>query len=124
MVAHDTIEELSKERNIYENIYKGTIKSEFRTLLGLFHHWHGSFFRLIWHQTLIWLAAYMTIQMVYLFVLCDPDITDRYIKQEYEHFCRYCLHFNKNLPIELIVGFFCDNSGWSVVGSILFDTLY
>ena len=48
----------------------------------------------------------MTIQMIYLFVLCDPEMTDRYIKQEYEHFCRYCLHFNKNLPIELIVGFF------------------
>ena len=53
---------------------------------------------------LVWLVAYMTIQTIYLYVLCELE--DKTVKEEYEQFCLYCLKFAKHLPVELIVGFF------------------
>ena len=50
MVVYNSTRKLTKDKNIYENVYKGTIKPGFSALFGLFHHWNGSVFRLIWHQ--------------------------------------------------------------------------
>ena len=59
---------------------------------------------------LIWLTAYLTLEMIYLFVLCNLE--DKDWKHTYEQFCKYCLRFSKNLPVELILGFYVT----SVVG--------
>ena len=59
---------------------------------------------------LIWLTAYLTLEMIYLFVLCNLE--DKDWKHTYEEFCKYCLRFSKNLPVELILGFYVT----SVVG--------
>ena len=59
---------------------------------------------------LIWLTAYLTLEMIYLFVLCNLE--DKDWKHTYEEFCKYCLRFSKHLPVELILGFYVT----SVVG--------
>jgi len=110
MVVYNSTRKLTKDKNIYENVYKGTIKPGFSALFGLFHHWNGSVFRLIWHHMLIWLTAYLTLELIYLFVLCTLE--DKDWKHTYEQFCKYCLRFSKNLPVELILGFYVT----SVVG--------
>ena len=59
---------------------------------------------------LIWLTVYLTLEMIYLFILCNLE--DKDWKHTYEQFCKYCLRFSKNLPVELILGFYVT----SVVG--------
>ena len=62
------------------------------------------------YSMLIWLTVYLTLEMFYLFVLCTLE--DKDWKHTYEQFCKYCLRFSKNLPVELILGFYVT----SVVG--------
>ena len=93
---------LKKGRNIYANRYNDTSK-RFRGFWHLMSQWKGSVIKLIYHDFFMYITIFMTINLVYRYVLyeysklCDNSIDSEswnckasIARQWFEYFCVYC----------------------------------
>lgn len=93
-----------KHKNIYANRYIDTSK-RFRGFWHLMLKWKGSVFKLIWHDLLVFLAIYMSLMLMYRFVLTQYDDVVIY-KEYFELVCVYCSRFKGAIPITFLTGFY------------------
>ena len=103
---------LRKDRNIYANRYNDTSK-RFRGFWHLMGQWRGSVIKLIYHELLMFIFLYMTLNMFYRYFLfenaklCDLDLDPdswycsiSVTRQWFEYFCVYCGRLVKIFIIE------------------------
>ena len=91
----------STTRNIYQNIYKDTSKR----VNGIWHLmliWKGSVFRLIWHDLLIFLAAYALLSVFYRTVLFGYPAA----REGFEVLCIFASRASGLIPISFLTGFY------------------
>ena len=88
---------LRKEKNIYANRYNDT-SERFRGFWHLMFQWKGSVLKLIYHDLLMYIFLYMTINLMYRLYIyeeakkCDKDsyCPEEIGRQWFELFCVYC----------------------------------
>lgn len=79
--------DLKKKQNIYSNRYADTSK-RFRGFGNLMLQWKGSVMKLIWHDLLLFLAAYFILELIYEnWLTKDPNAV--WMKEVYEICCIY-----------------------------------
>ena len=88
---------LRKDKNIYANRYNDT-SERFRGFWHLMFQWKGGVLKLIFHDLLMYIFLWMTINYIYRFYIyekaleCDHKETCNYeiARQWFEMFCVYC----------------------------------
>ena len=89
------------EGNIYSNTYRDTSKS-FIGIYKIFLRWKGSVYRLVWHDLILFMAAYFILLIIYRVVLSHFPTH----KQHFELMCIYAYRFSSAIPITFLTGFY------------------
>ena len=89
------------EGNIYSNTYRDTSKS-FIGIYKIFLRWKGSVYRLVWHDLILFMAAYFILLIIYRVVLSHFPTH----KQHFELMCIYAHRFSSAIPITFLTGFY------------------
>ena len=86
---------LRKDKNIYANRYNDTSK-RFRGFWHLMFQWKGSVLKLIYHDLLMYIFLYVSINLTYRYYIyegakaCDHKCSFEITRQWFEMFCVYC----------------------------------
>ena len=86
---------LRKDKNIYANRYADTSK-RFRGFWHLMFQWKGSVLKLIYHDLLMYITLFMSINLFYRFCVyewakeCEFQCSWEIHRQWFEMFCVYC----------------------------------
>ena len=89
------------EGNIYINNYRDTSKN-FIGIYKIFLRWKGSVYRLVWHDLVAFIAAYLLLMLVYRVILIEFPVH----KQHFELMCIYAYRFSSAIPITFLTGFY------------------
>ena len=77
-----------QKKNIYSNRYADTSK-RFRGFGNLMLQWQGAVLKLIWHDLLLFLLAFFSLEIIYTqWLKKDPNAAK--IKEYFELMCIYC----------------------------------
>ena len=68
----------------------------------IFLRWKGSVYRLVWHDLVAFIAAYIVLLFVYRVILIRFPVH----KQHFELMCIYAYRFSSAIPITFLTGFY------------------
>ena len=110
-------ENVTWDNNIYEHKYEDTSR-RMTGFFKLFSRWRGSVIKLIYHNLLIFILAYYTLQFLYRFVFM-------YNPAQKEYFELLCIYAGRNMdkiPLTFLIGFYVQQVFYKSIIVVSFES--
>lgn len=99
----NTFKASSKFLPIYFNIIVSVASAGGFVFLKLLWRWHGSVYKLLWKDLLVFIVTYYLILVLYMFGL------DAGKRKVFEALVNYCSKYGNFIPLSFVLGFFVSN---------------